>query len=282
MNVFLMLAYRHVSDPCNSVLIDLIETLKYRNIKVDIGIAQDLVLQPSQKTGEHDLYVLKSHSNLWLSLAGVLQQQGARILNPFQACIAVQNKILATQRMQSAGIPVPETWLTGDLNLMKAVAAEKTLIIKPYIGSRGEGMYIVHEPEELLAIPPPQEPVMVQEFIDGSGEDLKVYVIHEDVFAVRKPFSPTGYKVPGIPCPVSPDIREIALNCGRVFGLGLYGIDIIESSSGPVVVDLNYFPSYKGVPRAVELLSDYIIEYGLGRTPDLMFSTPLQAASQCI
>lgn len=34
------------------------------------------------------------------------------------------------------------------------------------------------------------------------------------------------------------EVREIARRCGQVFGLGLYGLDMIEGPSGPVVVEL--------------------------------------------
>jgi ribosomal protein S6--L-glutamate ligase len=278
MRLFLMLAYCHNSDPWNPVLTELIRRLEWRGVQVDVGIAQDVVLQPAQMLMLYDLFVLKSHSNLWLSLAGVLHGQGARILNPYPSCMAVQNKIVAIQRMQATGIPIPDTWVTGDLNLLRPIAAQKPLIVKPYIGGRGAGLYMVRHPDELTAIPPPKEPVLVQEFVPGSGEDLKVYVIHDQVFAVRKPFSPNSYLVSGRPCPVSAQVREIALNCGKAFGLGLYGLDIIEGPNGPVVVDLNYFPSYKGIPGAADILSEYIVNYAYGERPDLVLDETLPAA----
>ena len=55
-----------------------------------------------------------------------------------------------------------------------------------------------------------------------------------------------------------------SLRAGRVCGLGLYGLDIIESPRGPFVVDLNYFPGYKGVPNAAPMIADYIDAYAKG------------------
>ncbi|MGH9799104.1 MAG: hypothetical protein ACRD82_01970 [Blastocatellia bacterium] len=45
----------------------------------------------------------------------------------------------------------------------------------------------------------------------------------------------------------------------------MYGLDIIESDRGPYVVDVNYFPGYKGVPNAAGLIADYIDDYASGR-----------------
>jgi ribosomal protein S6--L-glutamate ligase len=100
--------------------------------------------------------------------------------------------------------------------------------------------------------------VIVQEHVPGTGEDLKVYVVGDQVFAVRKPFSELSFTVPGRPVPVTPEVRDIALRCGEAMGLGLYGLDIIESPDGPFVVDVNYFPGYKGVPGAAAAIAEYI------------------------
>jgi hypothetical protein len=36
---------------------------------------------------------------------------------------------------------------------------------------------------------------------------------------------------------------------------------VIESPEGPIVVDVNYFPGYKGVPAVAPLIADYIEAY---------------------
>ncbi len=64
--------------------------------------------------------------------------------------------------------------------------------------------------------------------------------------------------------PVTDEIRDIAIRCGEALGLGLYGMDVIESPDGPVVVDVNYFPGYKGVPGAAAHIADYIEGYAEG------------------
>jgi Inositol 1,3,4-trisphosphate 5/6-kinase ATP-grasp domain len=42
---------------------------------------------------------------------------------------------------------------------------------------------------------------------------------------------------------------------------------VIECPDGPVVVDLNYFPGYKGVPDIAPRLADYIDEFARGAHP---------------
>ena len=262
MKIYFMLAFtRNTLEP-NPVLVELFDILRREGHEVELGVADEMVTDPGRLLAEHDLYVLKSHTAMWLSLAGILHSQGARILNPYLACLSAHNKIVAQRCLDAAGIPTPQSWVTGDLNLLRPVAAERSLILKPYIGGRGVGVVQAHTLHELEQLPVPSQPMLVQEFI--PGEELKVAVIGNHVFGVRKQQSWDGAQ--RIACPVSDEVRDIALRCGRVFGLRLYGLDVIEGPDGPVVIDLNYFPSYKGIPNAAALLADYVMNYAL--SPD--------------
>jgi ribosomal protein S6--L-glutamate ligase len=266
MKLYFILA-RRVPPVPSPVLAEVFRLLEARSFRVASGIAEEVLTRPDELTVRHDLYLLKSHTELALSLAGVLHAQGARLLNPYPSCVVTQNKIVASRLLRAAGIPTPDTWVTGDFTLLRDVAAARPLILKPYLGHRGAGLRIVRDPVELDALPAPDGPVVAQEYIEGGGEDLKVYVVGEEVFAVRKPFSRTSFTRPGRPCPVSPDVRDIALRCGRAFGLGLYGLDVIESARGPQVVDLNTFPGYKGVPDVAPRIAEFIARYAKGDVP---------------
>jgi ribosomal protein S6--L-glutamate ligase len=256
---------RRVPPVPSPVLVEVFDLLERGGFQVRAGIAEEMLLEPDHLEAEHDLYLLKSHTELSLSIAGVLHSRGARLLNPYPACAATQNKIVAAGRLRAAGIPTPRCWVTGDLKRLAPVIDGTPLVIKPYMGHRGTGIHLVRTPEELAAVPASAGPVLIQEHIEGGGEDLKVYVVGDEVLAVRKPFSASSFTRPGRACDVSAEVRDIAVRCGRAMGLGLYGLDVIESEAGPVVVDLNYFPGYKGLPRAAPLIADYIEGYARGR-----------------
>src|SRR5438093_3765461 len=168
--LYLMLAFHNNSDAPNPVVAEVITILKRKGFQIEIGFAESLLLRPEALSAKHDLYILKSHTSLWLSLAGVLHFQGAEILNPYLACLATMNKIMTASRLHSAGVPIPRSWVTGDLRLLLSLAAERQLIMKPYDGRRGNGIRIVNEPRELASIPAPRRPVLVQEYIAGGDE----------------------------------------------------------------------------------------------------------------
>jgi len=256
---------RRVPPVPSPVLVETYDILKGRGYEIDEGIAEEMVTQPELLTVSHDLYILKSHTELSLSLAGILHAQGARLLNPFESCYLTQNKIVVSRLLQMVDVPAPRSWVTGDLSLLRELAEETQLLIKPHLGHRGAGIHIVRNPGDLEKIPKPESPLIIQEFIEGTGEDLKIYVVGEDVFGVKKPFSETSFTIPGRPVPISDEVRQLSLRVGKVCGLGLYGLDIIESPRGPFVVDVNFFPGYKGVPDVAPLIADYIDGYAQGR-----------------
>ena len=66
--------------------------------------------------------------------------------------------------------------------------------------------------------------------------------------------------------------------CGQAFGLGLYGLDLIETADGVRVVDLNFFPGYKGVPDAAPRIADYIEGHASGKLT--LEGPPLPAADR--
>jgi ribosomal protein S6--L-glutamate ligase len=272
MRVCFLLA-RRVPPVPSPLLVEVEDRLRRRDLEVAGGIVEELLTRPELLSPGYDLYVLKSHTELALSLAGILHDQGARFLNPYGSCVATQDKLVAARRLAAADVPVPRSWTTGDLRLVEPLLARGPLVIKPHRGHRGASVHVVHDPGQLAALPKVSAPVIVQEYVPGPGEDLKVYVVGEEVYAVRKPFGPDSFTRPGRPCRVSREVRDIALRAGAALGLGLFGLDLIEGPQGPVVVDANYFPGYKGVPGVGPRIAEYVERFARGKitleTPDL-------------
>jgi ribosomal protein S6--L-glutamate ligase len=258
-----LLARRQPPVP-SPLLLHVFDRLRARGFAVEGVIAEEELFSPEALKPEHDLYILKSHTELSLSLAGALHATGARLLNPYPACAAAQNKIIAACMLRAAGVPIPDSWV-GDPGRLRPLLESHPLVAKPYRGHRGVGVSVVRGEGELVGLSDPSGPLLYQRLLEGPGEDLKVYVVGDEVMAVKKRFDPDSFTRPGRPVEVTPEVGAIAAKVGAAFGLGLFGMDLIETDEGPFVVDLNYFPGYKGLSQAPGLVADYITDYARGR-----------------
>ena len=253
--IYFMLAYAR-KKAHRPLLEQVIENLKADGFDVSTGVAESLSLMPEKINVDADLYILKSHSSFWLNIAAVMDSKGARILNSYPACVDTNNKIRTASRLSAAGVPIPCSWVTGDLTRILETANGNQFLLKPNFGRWGNGIRVVNQREELLTMQI-SDGMFVQELITPVEEEFKLYVIGGRVFGIRK-HADTDVREP---VPVEPILEDTARRCGVALGLEIYGVDVLISKSGPVVVDVNYFPSFKGVPGVARPLTDHIREY---------------------
>jgi ribosomal protein S6--L-glutamate ligase len=253
MKLYFMLAYARRKADRSRLMAEVIANLMADGFEVAIGVAELLAVSPESLRVEADLYILKSKSSLWLNLAAVLDAQHARILNSVEACVATANKIRSSSRLHAAQVPIPRSWVTADLALIPEVTDAMPLLLKPNIGRDGVGIHLVRDRAELDTIRI-NDGMLIQELITPIEEELKLYVVGDSVYGVRK-HRDSGERVP---VAVEPVIRDIARRCGRALGLQIYGVDVLISTNGPVVVDVNYFPSFRGVRDVARPISEYI------------------------
>lgn len=212
-----------------------------------------------------DLYLLKSHAPQALEVAHVLEQRGALVVNRWAASVACQDRVLMAQRMDEAHLPWPRTWSFPSLeNLLHQHDLLATLtfpmIIKSYYSHRGDLVDKVNNIEALQALAPQwsQEPVVLQAFAPGDGWDIKLWVVDQHIFAARRrtPLEPNAPKedFPLSTQDMPQDWVHITLEIGRVFNLRLYGVDLLMTEHGPIIVDVNSFPGFRGVPGADDAL----------------------------
>jgi ribosomal protein S6--L-glutamate ligase len=207
---------------------------------------------------EHDLYVLKKISDFTLSIAGALHAQGATIVNPYPTTVALRDKIIGCAILQSAGVPTPATYVATRADQLAPLLDEGPIVVKPYQGACGFDVRIIRNLTDLADVPSGKEPVLAQRYHPPEGRDRKIYSIGGRLFGVKKTFPAlTEEEKHGEPFTPTPELCEIALRCGRAFGIDLYGVDIIESEGQPYVVDVSSIPGFKGVPDAPSHLAEY-------------------------
>jgi ribosomal protein S6--L-glutamate ligase len=253
-----MVMARHPRSKVSPIMPAVVELLDEWGAEVETICPEDELTQLADVRVEHDLYVLKSGSELALSLAGALHVAGATILNPFPVALACRDKVIATRMLQAAGVPTPDTYVAAHAGELSPLLDDGPLVVKPYRGSNGVGVHVVWDPDQLDDIAH-SGVVFAQRYHKPEGRDRKIYVIGGQVFGVKRVWpARTWEEKLGEPFDITEELREIALACGGAFGIELYGLDIIVSDGHPYVVDISSFPGFKGVPDASLRLADYI------------------------
>jgi ribosomal protein S6--L-glutamate ligase len=256
-----LILVRHPVERQSPIMPEVAQLLSQRGVEVDRLYPDEEAVDLGRLGVEHDLYVLKSGTETALSLAGALHEAGASILNPYPVAAACRDKVLATQLLRIAGVPLPDTYVAARPEHLEPLLNEGPLVVKPSRGFEGRGIRIVRTAEELAGVET-SGPLLAQRYKEPSGRDRKLYRIGDRVFGVKRAWPARTYEEKlGEPFQLNEELREIVWRCGTAFGIDLYGVDVVESDRS-YVVDMSSFPGFKGVPDAAALLADYIYEAG--------------------
>jgi ribosomal protein S6--L-glutamate ligase len=241
-------------------------TVRLLDIRTCSG-TQAIALEKEQQPA--DLYLLKSHAPQALDLAHSLEENGRRVVNSWSSSRACQDRVLTTELMEAAHLPWPQTRAVPTLaealsDLQALTSLSWPLIIKSRYSHRGDLVEKLKDISQLqsLAANWSQEPVVFQEYIPGDGWDIKLWIIDRHVFAARRrtPLEALASKkdFPIAENELPAAWRELALAIGRAFKMPLYGVDLLLTGKGPLVVDINAFPGFRGVPGASEALVELV------------------------
>jgi ribosomal protein S6--L-glutamate ligase len=173
--------------------------------------------------------------------------------------------------LANAGVPTPRTFFGALQHIASRVPkVSYPLILKPVFGDNCRGLRLVHGPDELTGLESPDLVALAQHFVPSDGVDLKLYGIGDELWAVRKPSPFKGAARSSLAnhsdrsdaraelLPLTPALLELGRRCRALFGLELYGVDCLQTSEGAVVIEVNEFPNYTGVPDADQKLTDYL------------------------
>ncbi|HET7827154.1 MAG TPA: hypothetical protein VFK90_17590 [Anaeromyxobacter sp.] len=251
-----ILMARQRSTRKSPLMPEVLRLLREWGATVDLICPDDRCTELGSLRVEHDLYVLRSETELAHSVAGALHAVGAPILNPWPVAAMMKDKIAALRRLAAAGVPVPETHVTSSPQTLAPLLESGPLVVKPHRGSK-RGVRVICEPDELEDLG--GGPILAQRYQRPDGPDRKIYCIGGQLFGVLRRYPALTYREKcGEPFSIAPELRDVALRCGAAFGVELFGIDVVMSGGKPYVVDIQSFPGFKGVPDAALRLADYV------------------------
>lgn len=216
--------------------------------------------------GDYDLIVARGRSWALLCMLAWAESRAASTINRSAAIASVYNKADMSVALAAGNVAVPRTYFGSVDALVKSIPVDfYPIILKPIFGDNCRGLVVAGSPEEMTSLEWTEPVALAQTYMPTDGYDLKLYGIGDQVWAVRKP-SPFNKRSEGDGAdskaglvPLTPELEALGRRCGELFGLELYGVDCIETDGGPLVIEINDFPNYTGVPEADERLAEYVI-----------------------
>jgi len=203
-----------------------------------------------------------------------LQRLGTYIINPPSAIERSVDKFYALTLLEEAGLPVPRTIVTenADEALKAFYELNSDVVLKPLFGSRGIGSTRISDPniaERIFrALDFHHNVFYLQEFIPHGCSDVRAFVLGDRVLAAMRRVAEGSWKTNvslganPLSIKLSNELEELAVKAAETVGCEVAGVDILESSSGPFVIEVNSQPGWKGLQSVTNLnIADEIVGF---------------------
>ena len=175
-------------------------------------------------------------------------------------------KLSAALLLQQAGLPTPKTITGNSLKGLLPLIKEYKLpcIVKLSSSSQGKGVFLHHEYRSLIehvqSLCAQGIDFVVQECLYPTGKDIRAFVINDKVVAAMERTSTTGdfranISLGGIGAKtlLSHEEDRLVRHAAQVFGLRMSGVDFMRTNSGPVLLEVNKEPGFKGITAATKI-----------------------------
>src|SRR5690554_14901 len=188
-------------------------------------------------------------------------------LNNAASITQSRDKLFSLQLLLSHGVDIPTTGFANsplDTNDLINMVGGSPLIIKLLEGTQGKGVVLAETKKAaesvINAFKSLNANILVQEFIkEANGKDLRCFVINGKVVASMQREAPPGEFRANIHLGgngkvvrITRDERRLAIQATRSMGLDVAGVDIIRSSKGPLLLEVNSSPGLEGIEGATE------------------------------
>ncbi len=194
---------------------------------------------------------------------------------PAETVLIAHDKFLTTQILARYKINIPKTYLfkTGEHSEEMVDIIDFPVMVKLKGGSGGKGVMYVNNADTMKSILKSMEllkqEVLIQEFVENPGEDLRVLILGDEIAGAYKRVAKEGEKRAnikiggsGIRYTPSKEVEDMSLKVAKIMKAKMLAVDIIESKEGPVVLEVNINPGIKGITEATDInIAKRIIDY---------------------
>lgn len=186
-------------------------------------------------------------------------------LNSASAITQSRDKLFSLQLLLNHGVDIPTTGFANsplDTNDLIKMVGGPPLIVKLLEGTQGKGVVLAETKKAaesvINAFKSLNANILVQEFIkEANGKDIRCFVIDGKVVAaIQREALPGEFRAnihlggTASIIKVTAEERRIAIKAAKAMDLKVAGVDIIRSSKGPLLLEVNSSPGLEGIEGA--------------------------------
>ena len=205
------------------------------------------------------------------------EAMGTFCLNSSTSIGTSRDKLAAHQALAFNRIPMPDTAFSNsprDTENIIDLTAGAPLVVKLLESSQGKGVILAETKKAassvISAFQKLNAPFIVQNFVkDSNGCDLRLFVIGGKVIAsMMRSASDDDFRSnlhaggKASKVKITQNERKIAKQATKAMGLNIAGVDILRSSEGPKVLEVNSSPGLQGIETVNNInIASMIIDY---------------------
>ncbi|MBM3170100.1 MAG: 30S ribosomal protein S6--L-glutamate ligase [Bacteroidetes bacterium] len=193
-----------------------------------------------------------------------------------QALVRSRDKLRSLQILSRAGLGLPKTVFTNFARNVDPILEilGTPVVIKILEGTQGLGVVLAENRNAAKSVVEAfhslKVRIIMQEFIaEAKGADIRAFVVDGKVVGAMKRQAKEGEFRSNLHqggtasvVRLSAEEKETALRAAKAMGLGVAGVDMLQSKRGPLVMEVNSSPGLEGIERATgKDIAGKIIQY---------------------
>ena len=188
-----------------------------------------------------------------------------------------RDKLRSLQILSRHHLGIPRTTFVNDKNdVLPAIerVGGAPVVIKLIEGTQGIGVLLAETTKSAEAIiellQSQKQNVLIQKFVaESKGKDIRAFVVGDRVVAAMRRVAQgqefrSNVHRGGVAEAVelSEEYQDTAVRAAQILGLRIAGVDMLESATGPQIMEVNSSPGLEGIETCTQLdVAGAVIEY---------------------
>ena len=256
-----------------------VRVINYAKCYVKVEQSKPVVRYEGEDLGIFDAIIPRIAQSYTRYGSAVLRQFEMQGIYSTATSIAItrsRDKLRTMQLLSRAGVGIPKTLFASETSSFDDLieqAGGAPLIIKVARGTHGNGVVLAETTKAAKAVMQAffveNVSFLVQEFVkESAGTDIRAIVVGNKVVAsmMRQSLdddfrSNLHQGGEGKPIKLTEEERRTAIKAARAMGLPFCGVDMMRSSRGPLVLEVNSSPGFSIEKVTGRDIADKVIEY---------------------